>query len=132
MRGFYLCLCNICRILIQARNLVPAIGDYSTSEQDTGFTWIDGKHIYKKTISIGALPNNTTKNVAHGITSIDKIINWTGVSTNTSNNQAILLPSPANALFTIVVNNTNIVIMTTSDRSSYSYSYITLYYTKTS
>ena len=24
-------------------------GNYSTSEQDTGFTWIDGKHIYKKT-----------------------------------------------------------------------------------
>ena len=117
--------------MIQARKLTPGIGNYSTSEVDTGFTWVDGKSIYKKTISIGALPNNTTKNVAHGITSIDKIINWTGASTNTLNNQAILLPSPANATFTVAVNNTNIVITTTSDRSGYSYSYITLYYTKT-
>ena len=117
--------------MIQARKLTPGIGNYSTSEVDTGFTWVDGKSIYKKTISIGALPNNTTKNVAHGITSIDKIINWTGASTNTLNNQVILLPSPANATFTVVVNNTNIVITTTSDRSGYSYSYVTLYYTKT-
>lgn len=112
--------------------VVDVMGDYSTSEVDTGYHWIDGKPIYKKTISIGALPNNTTKNVAHEITSLDKIIKWEGASTNASNNQVILLPSPANALFTIVVNNTNIVIMTTSDRSNYSYSYITLYYTKTS
>lgn len=121
---------NLSDGVIQARKLTPGIGNYSTSEVDTGFTWVDGKSIYKKTISIGALPNNTTKNVAHGITSIDKIINWTGASTNTLNNQVILLPAPANATFTVIVNNTNIVITTTSDRSGYSYSYITLYYTK--
>lgn len=106
------------------------ITNYSTAEQDTGFTWIDGKHIYKKTVNVGALPNNTTKTVAHGITSLDKIIKWEGASTNTTGN-TILLPSPANALFTVVVNTTDISIYTTSDRTHYSYSYVTLYYTKT-
>lgn len=105
-------------------------GNYSTTEQDTGFTWIDGKHIYKKTYNVGPLPNNTTKNVPHGLTSLDKIIKWEGASTNTTGN-TILLPSPANALFTIVVNTTNISIYTTSDRTGYTYAYITLYYTKT-
>jgi len=106
-------------------------GDYSTLEVDTGFTWIDGKHIYKKTIDLGALPNNTTKNVAHGITSLDKILKWTGAATSTIG-QTILLPSPANATFTVNVNNTNVVIITTSDRTSYTYSHVTLYYTKSS
>ena len=45
----------------------PIIMDYSTSEVDTGYTWTDGSPIYKKTINIGALPNATTKSVAHNI-----------------------------------------------------------------
>lgn len=105
-------------------------GNYSTTEQDTGFTWIDGKHIYKKTYNVGPLPNNTTKNVPHGLTSLDKILRWEGTATSTTGN-TIMLPSPANALFTITVNATNIVTNTTSDRTSYTYAYITLYYTKT-
>ena len=51
-----------------------AFGNYSTTEKDTGFKWIDGKAIYKKTLELGAFPNSSTKNVPHGITSIDKII----------------------------------------------------------
>lgn len=41
---------------------------YSTTEQLTGDVWIDGKPKYRKTINIGALPNNTTKTVAHYVT----------------------------------------------------------------
>lgn len=33
--------------------------------------WINGKPLYRKVIYFGAGPNNTTKNVAHGITGMD-------------------------------------------------------------
>ena len=47
-------------------------GYYSTNEQANGQRWYstpqDYKTVYRKRIDIGALPNNTTKNTAHGIT----------------------------------------------------------------
>lgn len=50
--------------------------DYSTTEQDTGAKWIDGKAIYKKTINFGVMPNNATKGVAHGISSLYDIVRY--------------------------------------------------------
>lgn len=52
-------------------------GNYSTSEVETGFTWIDGKKIYKKTTRFTVTDRAMT--VAHGISSIDKIINAEGI-----------------------------------------------------
>lgn len=46
--------------------------DYSTSEKIVG-SWVDGKPLYQKTINFGAGPNNTTKNVAHGISNIGRV-----------------------------------------------------------
>lgn len=56
-------------------------GNYSTSEVNTGFTWIDGKTIYKKTVT-GTLPNSTagTTNIAHGITGLDTLVHMHGVA----------------------------------------------------
>lgn len=45
--------------------------DFSTTEQDTGLKWIDGKTIYQKTIVIAAGPNATQATYAHGVTGID-------------------------------------------------------------
>ena len=122
--------------MIQARNLVPAIGDYSTSEQDTGFTWVDGKHIYKKTINFGSLPNSTYKYVDHDISNLDKVIDIRSVATNS--NAVNFLPLPlvyesGSAAYntTIEVNDRSIKIASDRDRSSYT-AYVTLYYTKTS
>lgn len=42
---------------IEAINEAPGL-NYSTSEIDTGMTWIDGKKIYKKTFDCGAEPAN--------------------------------------------------------------------------
>lgn len=119
--------------MIQARNLVPGISSYSTSEVDTGFTWIDGKHIYKKTINFGTLPNNTTKNVAHGITNIGNVIKIEGW-TYASSQGWFPLPFASTGSYPIEVKATatNVVIVTTIDRSSIGTCYITLYYTKTS
>jgi hypothetical protein len=56
--------------------------NYSTSEVNTNTTWIDGKTIYKKTINFGALPNTTSKNIAHGVTGITQVVSITGIAKN--------------------------------------------------
>lgn len=117
-------------------NILPVTGyleDYSLEERDTGYTWTDGKHIYKKTINCGNLPNNTTKIVAHGISNISKIVRIEG----TADNGGMYLPLPwmdinsAGRQVQVIVDDTDILLATAYDRSSYS-AYVTLYYTKTS
>lgn len=50
--------------------------DYSYAEQDTGLKWMDGRKVYQKTVSIGALPNTSRKEVPHGIVSVDFFIDF--------------------------------------------------------
>lgn len=112
--------------------------DYSTSEQDTGQKWVDGKAIYQKTVSTGVMPNTTSKGIAHGITGYTNFISITGWTTNGS----IWTPLPyvgnLSPLGVVVVSNNvllavsgaDILIQTASDRSSYTTSYVTLRYTK--
>lgn len=105
--------------------------DYSTTEQDTGCKWIDGKKIYKKTINIGSLPNATNKNVAHGISSLGIILDMRGIARYTS---GISLPLPfvaiSQASISLNATSTDIVITTADDRTAAS-GYVTLLYTKT-
>lgn len=104
--------------------------DYSTSEQDTGCKWIDGKKIYRKTINIGALPNTTSKNVAHGISSLGIMVDMRGVAFYTN---GISLPLPfvaiSQASISLNATSTDVVITTANDMSTSS-GYITLWYTK--
>lgn len=109
-----------------------AFGNYSTSEVDTGFKWIDGKTIYKKTVDIGNLPNAQNKTVAHGITGTFIVLSISGHATNDTNTTQFPLPyvaiSPADS---VLVNRANSIlqIQTGSNRSNYS-GYITLTYIK--
>jgi hypothetical protein len=106
-------------------------GNYSTSEVNTGFTWIDGKPIYKKTVSFGALPNNTTKNVAHSISGATAFVALAGVSTNgtlwldLSHGAPVLTNN-----LELYVSTTNITVASGSNFSSFSTTYITLFYIK--
>lgn len=109
---------------------------YSTSEVDTGATWTDGSKIYKKTIDFGALPNDTDKDVAHGISNLGRLIDMNGIISYTSGTNTIFVKAGWTYLdalyFTQVqVRNTDIHVSTSrnmSDRSMV----ITLYYTKSS
>ena len=105
--------------------------DYSTSEQDTGCKWIDGKKIYKKTIDIGSLPNATSKNVAHGISSLGIVVDMRGIAFY-ANKVGLPLPFVAASNGSISLNTTatDIVVTTTNDRTAAS-CYVTLWYTKT-
>ncbi len=113
-------------------------GNYSTTEVDTGYTWIDGSKIYKKTITIGSLPDTDTKRVAHGISSMDKLIDLRG-GAKFPNYQ---LPIPCvsdpirddigtKAVVRVYVDSTDVIVDTGMDRTG-GYAYVTLYYTKTS
>ena len=107
-------------------------GSYSTTEQNTGFTWIDGKEIYKKTVDFGPGPNGTNKIVYHNIANIDKIVRFEGFGVSLSGNYTPIPYSAASpsSLMDIAANTTNIHMSSGDNRSNWSF-YITLYYTKT-
>lgn len=109
--------------------------DYSTTEQNTGVKWIDGKDIYRKVIELGALPNNTTKTVAHGITNISRFIRIVGVANSTADTTAIPIPlvydsNNASNNTSMKVNDTNVLLETRTDRSGFNECYAILFYTK--
>lgn len=109
-------------------------GSYSTTEQTTPFTWIDGKPIYKKTINFGALPNATTKNVAHGVSGLSQLVKIEAIMNRPGTNGGFYpLPfvskSAANDQVEVSVNDTNVSIATNINWSSCT-AYVTIYYTK--
>lgn len=116
---------------IKPRALDPVITDYSTSEVNTGAKWIDGKDIYKKTVNFGALPNNTTKTVAHGITGISATIGVYGFAKNSAPDFVSLPNVAKNSTYSIELSiaSANVSIATSTNYSSYS-GYVTLLYTK--
>lgn len=107
---------------------------YSTDEEVIG-TFM-GETLYRKTVNFGALPNNTTKNVAHGISNLKYIKSYEGTAYNSTNKYFLSLPylhaSVANNYIEIYFNDTNISIVTKTDRTPYDVCYVTLEYTKTS
>lgn len=116
---------------IKNKPTIP-VESYSTSEVDTGTTWIDDFTIYKKTIDIGALPDTGTKTVAHGITGFVMLIDVAGNFSDGTNSAPLPYSSPTTTKnIQIYVDGTNINIVTGEDRSSYN-GYVTLYYTKIS
>ena len=105
-------------------------GNISINTEFVTSEYLDGKQVYRKRLSIGALPNTTTKSVKHGLTNVT-FIRLQGVATNDSGT-TIPLPfaSPAaESIVSLSVNNTNININTGMDRSNYA-GYVDLYYTK--
>lgn len=109
-------------------------GNYSTNEIETGYKWIDGKMIYKKTIDFGTLPNNANKQVAHGISDLDIIVKVEQHINNGSSNPKGFLVLSSGSFntpeFNLYGTNTTIAVTANADRSSI-YAYFTLYYTKT-
>lgn len=106
---------------------------YSTSEVKTNATWIDGKPIYKKTIDFGSLPNNSTKNVAHGISNLGDVIDIRGTaksSWGTYQLPLVFSGSDVNYITNVSVDATNISMSNSADRSGFT-AYMTLWYTKT-
>lgn len=107
---------------------------------DTGYKWVDGKTIYKKTVSFGSCPNQNTKTVSSGITDMDKLIKLEGMAFSPT---AVFYFGPSVATFfpdtlslgggswtlSYQKSNQTFSITTAADRSNCS-AYVTAYYTK--
>lgn len=107
--------------------------NYSTSEAATGGTWVDGKPIYKKTINMGALPNAADKTVAHGITNLGMVVKLEGVATNGTyyyNLPLVYQGSDSNYNVELYATSTAVGVKANTNRSMFTSSYITIYYTK--
>ena len=108
--------------------------DYSTTEQDTGCKWIDGKKIYKKTISLGTLPNATTKSVAHNISHLNLLVKIEGFAYYPSpTNVFVPLPfvgASMAASISLRIEKSDVVVSCGADRSG-ALGYAVLWYTKT-
>ena len=112
--------------------------DYSTSEQDTGRKWIDGKPIYQKTINTGTLPQNgATTSVDISSLSVDIVVDYRGMAWASASKNFRVIPfvgeSMNNMLRVDIQGGTalRIVSTTSSDWGNYGNSYVTLWYTKT-
>jgi hypothetical protein len=118
---------------IPANKLTSNQTSYSTTEQDSGEKWIDGKIIYCKTVNLGAFPNSTTKNVAHGVTGMTYLVKYEGMGANSAPTFTALPfvnnGAASNWNMVVRVDRTNVIMVSDADNSSYS-GYITLYYTK--
>lgn len=117
-----------------------AFGNYSTTEQDTGFKWIDGKAIYKRTftgkITAGASAYINTTLLAPG--TIDNLIDASGYLMSGSGYPTALMswagnsPSLWYAASGLYVNSGGALTLTSmfnSARTNQPYA-ITIHYTK--
>lgn len=105
---------------------------YSTTEQKIG-KWINGDDLYRKVVSCGTLPNNTNKDVAHGISNFKKLIRTYGYTTDGTNYLTMPFPVSGGDVTTAIsyfVTSSNIRIFTGRNRTSYTETYIILEYTK--
>lgn len=102
-------------------------GNYLNTEVDTGFKWINGKNIFKKTINLGTLPNSASTSTAHGITGMTAVVEYRGIGMNLGGMQFIDFQQ-GNGINTFI-DATNVNIATTISRSSFT-GYMTLWYTK--
>lgn len=112
-------------------NVYPELG----KEKIVGI-WIDGKPIYRKVINTGVLPNKTSKTVNHNIDNIDFITNYYGMAYRAADDTFIRLPfvqseQSLNFQVAMFIDKTIISLVTASDRSGFTVSYVIMEYTKT-
>jgi hypothetical protein len=108
---------------------------YSFEEQWTGNYWIDGKKIYKKTIYIESLPDNTNLYVYHNIINIKNVVKANGFWFDGDGVWAYfpipyVNPQNHSSDVSIVIYSDKIDFITARNRII-SYAYITLEYTCT-
>jgi hypothetical protein len=92
-----------------------------------------GYPVYAKVVNFGALPNNTTKNVAHSISGTYTIMHIFSTPFNSSGlylNLNHVDPSSISQAVEIFVDSTNVTIKTAADFSTFTKCYVTLKYIK--
>lgn len=105
---------------------------FSTTAFDTGVLWIDGTHIWQKTVSVPVGPNGSTITVAHGIGSISRLVELYGCAQRAGPFEAVMLPRTAGSLnqpdnCDLHLTASDIVLSSNADYSAYS-GFVTLQY----
>lgn len=113
-------------------NTISAPVNYSTTEHVVG-TWIDGKPIYEKTISLGSMPNTATVSKSISSTNINIIKSFL-YTYRSSDGTFIIWPDTSDnnffARYVITDYGKNIKLTSNADRSAFN-GYLTIQYTKT-
>jgi hypothetical protein len=117
----------------------PLGGSYIPIITSSGDSSKTDRAIYRKVVDFGALPNTSTKSVAHGISTNDSysFVRIYGTATDpgvTTINSAITLPfssSTAGDIISVSVDGTNVNITTASDKTAFTRCFIVLEYLKT-
>lgn len=104
--------------------------NYSTEEIKIG-TWIDGKPLYRKVITFGALANSGNKTIPYG--SSNNLIKFDIYAKNPTSNYLFKVPlGGTNYINSYVeINSHQIVVQTNSDRTNVTDNYVIIEYTKT-
>lgn len=103
---------------------------YSTSEQDTGCKWIDGKKIYKQTVYFASVASGDVDS-AHGISGISLVIKHEAffISSGTYIPVPSLVNTNGGNYFSVwSINSTNVHTFSSIPFQDF---YVTLWYTKT-
>ncbi len=93
-----------------------------------------GDSVWVVAVPFGALPNNTSKSVAHGISDIDLVIRVEAVAKRPGIGFQIIPhvnEVSLSAQTYMTVDFTNVNMSTATDYSTYTITYVTMYYTKT-
>jgi len=128
---FYCCFAD--GVWTQVGGATPKV--YSTTEQLTNATWVNGDPIYRKVIDLGGLPTVPGSNTPHGIVGLRLVTDMWGVATDTGPGpySSIQLGHANSVLFLVIrltVDQTNINILVGDDWTAYDSAYVVLEYTR--
>ena len=107
-------------------------GNYSTTEQSTGYTWVDGSVIYKKTVEIQSTSLSAGDNtIQHGVSGIKNVVHYecAWILSALQNTTRFIPGGTSTHSFTIgTISATELTLYTTLTTAGTLY--LTLYYTK--
>lgn len=87
------------------------------------------KMAYRKVVDFGVLPNTGLKSVPHGITGIVSLTRLYGAATDPTG-AYIPLPYASGSAIELYADNTNINVITTSNRTNFTTCYVVIEYLK--
>ena len=111
-------------------------GLYLPQEKTTGQQYFDinnpqvNKNVYRMVVDFGALPNAGVKTVAHNILGWNQLYRLTRAYGATTDPNTVLSCAIPNAAIQLDINDTNVIVTTTTDLSNFTSTTITIEYTK--
>lgn len=113
-------------------NKLINISQFNENEVQIGL-WNDNRPVYAKWIRFGALPNASTKSVAHNISNISSIIVLTGVAQrgDTYFSLPYVTATDVKSNISLFASKTDVSVTTGVDRTNLNSCFICLIYTKT-